>query len=72
VRRTGTDRTPGSLHGEPTVKKLAKPYQTPRLTVHGDVREITQSHGQYGGLDGGTKQPDLRTCKNADLTGCKT
>jgi hypothetical protein len=56
------------------VKKLAKPYQTPRLTVHGDVREITQSHGVYGGLDGGTDPNKNRTCKelgSGGPTNCK-
>jgi len=29
-----------------------KPYESPRLVVYGDLRQITQSNGHNGGLDG--------------------
>ncbi|MDH3734017.1 MAG: lasso peptide [Gemmatimonadota bacterium] len=32
-----------------------KPYRTPRLTVYGDIREITQAVGKRGQKDGGAK-----------------
>lgn len=30
-----------------------KPYDTPRLLVYGDIREITQSNDMAGAPDGG-------------------
>jgi len=30
-----------------------KPYETPVLTVHGTVRDLTQSKGSHGNTDGG-------------------
>jgi hypothetical protein len=39
------------LPEQPPAKKT---YHRPRLTVYGDVREITQTRGNAGPLDGGT------------------
>ena len=30
-----------------------KPFQTPKLSVYGDIREITQTVGKVGMADGG-------------------
>ena len=30
-----------------------KPYETPKLSVYGDVREITRTVGFMGAMDGG-------------------
>ncbi len=36
----------------PKTKRVRKPYTTPVLTVHGDVREITRSANGNGAADG--------------------
>jgi hypothetical protein len=39
-----------------TVKReTKKPYAKPTLTVYGTVRELTQSQGSQGKLDGGPR-----------------
>ena len=38
----------------PAAKSPKKTYQTPRLQVHGDIRQLTQSHSAMGAKDGGT------------------
>lgn len=38
----------------PETKSTKKTYQTPRLQVHGDIRQLTQSHSAMAMLDGGT------------------
>ena len=45
----------------PEVKSPKKTYQTPQLRVHGNIREITQSAGGMGHLDGGTVLGHKRT-----------
>jgi hypothetical protein len=30
-----------------------KPYETPRLEIYGDIREVTDTAGHAGHLDGG-------------------
>jgi hypothetical protein len=39
----------------PSVKGEKKPYETPRLNVHGDIRELTRATGNQGVSDGGVK-----------------
>jgi len=34
-------------------KKIKKNYRTPRLTVYGNLKKITQTVGHTGSLDGG-------------------
>jgi len=38
---------------EPVKREAKKPYSKPKLTVYGSVRELTQSQGARGQLDGG-------------------
>lgn len=33
--------------------KAKKPYSAPKLTVYGDIREVTQAVGKRGQKDGG-------------------
>ena len=33
-----------------------KPYESPRLDVYGDIREIAKSVGMMGKMDGGAHQ----------------
>jgi hypothetical protein len=39
----------------PSNKGEKKPYQTPQLIVHGDIRELTKATGFTGHSDGGVK-----------------
>lgn len=39
--------------GKPVEREPKKPYSKPKLTVYGTVRELTQSQGTRGHLDGG-------------------
>ena len=39
--------------GKPVKREPKKPYSKPTLTVYGTVRELTQSRGNRGQLDGG-------------------
>jgi hypothetical protein len=39
---------------KPVKRETKKPYSKPTLTVYGTVRELTQSVGNRGHLDGGT------------------
>ena len=39
--------------GKPVKLEPKKPYSKPTLTVYGTVRELTQSQGANGQLDGG-------------------
>lgn len=41
--------------------KAKKPYSTPKLTTHGDVRKLTQGHGHGKGAasSGGSNMFDL-------------
>jgi hypothetical protein len=36
--------------------EVKKPYETPRLHVYGDIREIARSAGRMGMADGGAHQ----------------
>lgn len=40
---------------KPVKRETKKPYSKPTLTVYGTVRELTQSVGTRGQLDGGTR-----------------
>jgi hypothetical protein len=40
---------------KPVKREPKKPYVKPALTVYGTVRELTQSVGSRGQLDGGTQ-----------------
>jgi len=40
--------------GKPVKLEPKKPYSKPTLTLYGTVRELTQSNGGHGDLDGGT------------------
>ena len=39
-----------------------KPYRSPVLTVHGDLRQLTQAKG--GGKNDGGMKPNTRTVNN--------
>jgi hypothetical protein len=39
--------------GKSVKREPKKPYSKPTLTVYGTVRELTQSAGAHGNLDGG-------------------
>lgn len=39
--------------GKPVKPEAKKPYSKPTLTVYGTVRELTQTAGPRGKLDGG-------------------
>jgi hypothetical protein len=41
--------------GKPVKREPKKPYSKPTLTVYGTVRELTQSVGTRGNLDGGVQ-----------------
>jgi hypothetical protein len=50
--KTGTD-----IHREKVMdlqdeESKKKPYATPQLVVYGDIREVTQTVGNKGALDG--------------------
>jgi hypothetical protein len=38
-----------------------KPYESPRLEVYGDIREVTDAGGNMGMLDNGTNPASMRT-----------
>jgi hypothetical protein len=42
-------------------KPSKKPYESPKLLVYGDLKEMTLSRGGRGKLDGGTKLGARRT-----------
>jgi hypothetical protein len=46
--------------GKPVKPETKKPYSKPTLTVYGTVRELTQSQGIRGHIDGGAR-PTTRT-----------
>ena len=39
--------------GKPVKWEPKRPYSKPTLTVYGTVRELTQTQGQNGQIDGG-------------------
>ena len=39
---------------EPNAEKTKKPFHRPKLVTYGNIREITQTVGNAGMLDGGT------------------
>jgi hypothetical protein len=47
--------------GKPVKREPKKPYSTPKLTVYGTVRELTQSTGITGTRDGGRSAGATRT-----------
>jgi len=42
-------------------KPIKKPYQSPKLLVYGDLKDMTKAIGTKGGVDGGTKTGKRRT-----------
>jgi hypothetical protein len=46
---------------KPVAPDPKKPYSAPKLTVYGTVRELTQSNGPRGGLDGGKRGIKTKT-----------
>ena len=41
-----------------TDRPAKKPYETPKLFVYGDIREITKNVGNMGATDGAPMAPD--------------
>ena len=41
-----------------TDRPAKKPYETPKLFVYGDIREITKNVGNMGAADGGMSPND--------------
>jgi hypothetical protein len=46
---------------KPVKGEQKKPYSKPTLTVYGTVKELTQSVGNKGAIDGGTGKRARRT-----------
>jgi hypothetical protein len=40
---------------QPILLNSKKSYETPKLTTHGDIRELTKATGTGGKSDGGVK-----------------
>jgi hypothetical protein len=46
---------------QPANKSAKKPYESPKLLVYGDLREMTKAIGRKGQPDGGTHILKRRT-----------